>query len=64
MTHSDTPKSGIGRRGFFAAVVSGVGIAALAAGARKVKATAQRRLGWPVLYRRGEEADRYFKTLD
>jgi hypothetical protein len=54
----------LGRRGFFAGLAAGLGIAALAAGARKVHATAQKRLRGPVLYRHTAEADRYFKTMD
>jgi hypothetical protein len=64
MKHTESPKAGLGRRGFFAGLAAGLGIAALAAGARKVHATAQKRLRGPELYRHTAEADRYFKTMD
>jgi hypothetical protein len=51
------------RRGFFAGLLAGVGIAALAAGARKVRAAAPKGRSGPVLYRRTEETERYFKTM-
>ena len=63
MNHTETPKAGIDRRGFFTGLVAGLGIAALAAGARKVKAAATERLRGPVLYRRTAETDRYFKSM-
>ena len=63
MKHNDAPKAGMGRRGFFAGMVAGLGIAALATGARKVRAAAQKRLHGPILYRRTEETERYLKTM-
>jgi hypothetical protein len=64
MNATQTPASGLGRRGFFAGLAAGLGIAALAMGARKVQARVQRTLRGPVLYRRTEETERYLKTLD
>ena len=65
MKRSGTESSGVNRRGFFAGLASGLGIAAVALGARKARGGSQpeRRRG-PVLYQRTEETERYLKTLD
>lgn len=64
MKHTESAKSGVNRRGFFAAAVSGMGAAALALAARKSRATpAPERTTGPKLYRRTEETERYLKTM-
>jgi hypothetical protein len=66
MNHSESPKAGVGRRGLIAGLVSGLGVAVLALGARKAGARgkARKAVQGPILYRRGAEAERYLKTLD
>lgn len=65
MKPKGTETSGVNRRGFFAGLASGAGIVALALGGRKARAAAQpERPRGPVLYRRTEESERYFRTLD
>ncbi|HEX9843450.1 MAG TPA: hypothetical protein VGC20_11905 [bacterium] len=64
MIATEMPKAGLGRRGFFAGLAAGLGLAAVAAGARKVTAKVMPRVQGPVLYQRGEEAERYRKSLD
>ena len=63
MDHTESRKPGVGRRGFFAGLAAGLGIAALAAGARKVGAVTARKVRGPVLYRRTEETERYLKSI-
>lgn len=63
MNASDTPNAGLGRRGLFAGLAAGLGLAAVAAGARKVQAKLSTRVKGPVLYQRGGEAERYRKSL-
>lgn len=65
MKPKGTETSGVNRRGFFAGLASGLGVAAIALGARKARGDSQqeRRRG-PVLYRRTEETERYLRTLD
>lgn len=64
MKHTESPQSGVNRRGFFVGLVSGLSVAALAAGASKARAAAGKvvRRG-PILYRRTEEAKRYYDTM-
>ncbi|HKI99573.1 MAG TPA: hypothetical protein VKB51_13955 [bacterium] len=68
MTHTDAPKAGVGRRGFFTGLASGLSVAAVALGARKVRAGSGKSVRkperGPILYRRTEEMDRYLKTMD
>ena len=64
MERTESSKSGVNRRGLFAAVAAGLGVAAVALGGRKASAGAKPKpAAGPVLYRRGEEAERYFKTM-
>lgn len=63
MKHTETAGNGINRRGFFAGLATGLGIAAVAAGARKVRAKVTERFSGPVLYRRTAETERYLKSL-
>ena len=63
MNQAESRKPAVGRRGFFAGLVAGVGIAALASGARKVGAAAVSKVRGPILYRRTEETERYLKTM-
>ena len=63
MNHTESRQPGVGRRGFFAGLAAGLGIAALAAGARKVGAVTAQKLHGPILYRRTEETERYLKSM-
>ena len=57
-------KSGVNRRGLFAGIATGLGLAAVALSGRKADAEPkQAPAKGPVLYRRGVEAERYFKTM-
>ncbi len=65
MKQATTETNGVNRRGFFAGLASGLGVAAVALGARKVRAAARpERPQGPVLYRRTAETERYLRTLD
>jgi hypothetical protein len=67
MDHTQEPKAGVGRRNFFAGLVSGLGVAALVLSGRKARAAggkpARKGDRRPILYRRTAETDRYLKTM-
>jgi hypothetical protein len=67
MKQTESTRATLGRRSFFAGLVSGLGVAALALGGRKALAgrsrPARKGEAGPVLYRRSAEAERYLKTL-
>lgn len=64
MMQSDAAKSGLNRRGFFAAALSGLGAAAVVLNVRKARAKpAPKGQSGPKLYRRTEETERYFKSM-
>lgn len=64
MKHTDSARSGVNRRGFFTAALSGLGAAAVVLNVRKARAkpTPKGQTG-PTLYRRTEETERYFKSM-
>jgi hypothetical protein len=63
MTQRDTARTEVNRRGFFAGLAAGLGIAAVAAGARKTNAAPTAPAKGPVLYHRTAETERYLKSL-
>ncbi len=54
------------RRGFFAGLLAGAGALAVLGGAKKASAaqlSGSNQTAEPILFRRTEESDRYYKTL-
>ena len=61
-----TEKKATTRRDFFLGLLAGAGALAVAGGAKEAQASQKAGLGQipdPILFKRSEESDRYYKTL-